>query len=140
MHSPLVGSSCSTEMVTERAFRLCWRLDYVGPEVVKNRTITRMDSEVLDMYGGGNAWYLAVAYDMGSVCPNGNYLETDAMGVGHGICGDTPQVSVLPVGLSGWGDSVATTRVLYESEYSTTSVLGGVPIPTRAVEESVVAP
>ncbi|CAM9480330.1 unnamed protein product [Sphacelaria rigidula] len=50
-----------------------------------------MDSDLLDTLGGGNAWYLAVAYDLGSVSPNGNYLETDAMGVGHGICGDTPQ-------------------------------------------------
>lgn len=71
------------------------RLDDVGPDVVQSRTIERMDPDLLDMYGGGNAWYLGVAYYMGSNCSNGNYLETDDMAVGHGVCGDTPQVIVL---------------------------------------------
>lgn len=64
-----------------------------GPIVLKERTYERMDKDLLERYGGGEAWPVAVAYDMGEVAPNGNYLESDELAVNHGVCGDTPQVS-----------------------------------------------
>lgn len=63
-----------------------------GPIVLKERTYERMDRDLLKYYGGGEAWPVAVAYDMGEVAPNGNYLESDELAVNHGVCGDTPQV------------------------------------------------
>ena len=43
------------------------------------------------VYGNG-AWPLLVAYERGEVATNGNYLESDAISVRHGICGDPEQV------------------------------------------------
>lgn len=59
---------------------------------MKERTIARMDPDVLEKYEALERWPLTVAWEMGERLPNGNYLETDEMGVGHGVCGDTPQV------------------------------------------------
>lgn len=67
-----------------------------GPAVVKERTIARMSREALDKYEARDRWPLTVAWELGERLPNGNYLETDEMGVGHGVCGDTPQVNLTP--------------------------------------------
>lgn len=64
-----------------------------GPDVVKARALDRMDPDELARLGGGEIWPLAAAYDLGEVCDNGNYLESEKVAVNHGVCGDTPQVN-----------------------------------------------
>lgn len=66
-----------------------------GPGVVKERQLARTDPVVLEKYGDGDVWPMAAAMDLGEVCSNGNYLENDDIAVSHGVCGDTPQVSVI---------------------------------------------
>ena len=52
------------------------------------RPLTAVDTG----YGNG-AWPLLTAYEMGEIAANGNYLESDAISVRHGICGDPEQVN-----------------------------------------------
>ena len=60
--------------------------------MVKERQYERTDPDVLERYGGGEIWPPAAAWDLGEIASNGNYYESDEMGVSHGVCGDTPQV------------------------------------------------
>ncbi|CAB1101487.1 unnamed protein product [Ectocarpus sp. CCAP 1310/34] len=62
-----------------------------GADEVQARTITNIDPDVLADYGDGNYWIVGAAWDMGERCPNNNYLESDKIAVGHGVCGDPPQ-------------------------------------------------
>lgn len=64
---------------------------------MKERQLDRTDPAVLEKYGGGEVWPWAAAWDLGEICPNGNYLESDELAVSHGVCGDTPQVRRTPL-------------------------------------------
>ncbi|CAB1102025.1 unnamed protein product [Ectocarpus sp. CCAP 1310/34] len=62
-----------------------------GADAVQARTIDNIDPDVLADYGGGDVWIVGAAWDKGERCPNNNYLESDKIAVGHGVCGDPPQ-------------------------------------------------
>lgn len=79
-------------MTTPCARLLLITVAIAGPPVVKARQLDRTDPAVLEKYGGGEVWPWAAAWDLGEICPNGNYLENDDIAVSHGVCGDTPQV------------------------------------------------
>ena len=49
---------------------------------------------MLPVYGGG-AWPHYSAYQRNELASNGNYYETDAIAVRHGICGDPEQVRCI---------------------------------------------
>ncbi|CAN0597233.1 unnamed protein product, partial [Laminaria digitata] len=62
-----------------------------GPAAVRARAEANTDPTELAMYGGG-AWPHYSAYQRNELASNGNYYETDAIAVRHGICGDPEQV------------------------------------------------
>lgn len=65
----------------------------LGADSVQARTIANLDSDILEEYGDGNYWIVGQAWEKGERCDNNNYLESSKIDVGHGVCGDPPQVS-----------------------------------------------
>lgn len=63
-----------------------------GPAAVRARAEAKTDPTELEVYGGGR-WPHYDSYERGELLPNGNYYETDAISVRHGLCGDPGQVN-----------------------------------------------
>lgn len=64
-----------------------------GPAAVRARAEANTDPTELEIYGGGR-WPHHDSYERGELLPNGNYYETDAISVRHGLCGDPGQVKI----------------------------------------------
>lgn len=65
----------------------------LGPANVRARAEANTDPVELALYGDGQ-WPHFSAYQRGELASNGNYYETDAIAVRHGICGDPEQVTI----------------------------------------------
>lgn len=75
------------------AIVVVWHRSYIGSDAVQARTIANLDDDILEEYGGGDYWIVGAAWEKGERCANNNYLESSKIDVGHGVCGDPPQVS-----------------------------------------------
>lgn len=62
-----------------------------GPTEVRARAEALTSPTELAIYGGGQ-WPHYTSYQLDELMPNGNYYETEAISVRHGICGDPEQV------------------------------------------------
>lgn len=74
-----------------------------GPGKVRKRAEAKTDPQELALYGNGS-WPHLSAYQRGELASNGNYYETDAISVRHGVCGDPAQVSLVVCPLFSWFD------------------------------------
>lgn len=62
-----------------------------GPAQVRARAERLTSPEDLLLYGNGE-WPHYSSFERNELLANGNYLETEAISVRHGICGDPEQV------------------------------------------------
>lgn len=86
-----------------------------GPAAVRARAEELTDPAELALYGGGR-WPHFDAYQRGELAANGNYYETDAISVRHGICGDPGQVRIFPEGVFNYRWFVPSFSVAYSND------------------------
>ncbi|CAN0016431.1 unnamed protein product, partial [Sphacelaria rigidula] len=80
-----------------------------GPSAVRARAHANTDPIELEIYGDGR-WPHHDSYERGELLPNGNYYETDAISVRHGLCGDPGQTQ--PEGTNRYGQDNSVYPVL----------------------------